>query len=238
MIVSIHQPNYLPWLGFFYKMWRSDRMVLLDNVQYSKNSFQNRNRIKAAGGAVWLSVPVMTAGRLAQSTDSVKIAPGMKWQKNHLQTIRQYYQRAPYFTLYLPELLRVYEQPWVRLLDLNVALIRLMADALQISTPLLFASDLGVEGNGTKLLIDTCHSAGATRYLSGFGGRDYQDPEQMVAAGIQLEVYDFQHPNYPQLWGEFIPQLSALDLILNTGPNAAAILRSSGAKGSVRCGGC
>lgn len=235
MIAAAHQPNYIPWIGYFYKLWLADCMVVLDNVQYTKNGFQNRNRIKTQRGSAWLTVPVVTAGRLGQATKDVEIVPGSSWYQSHLDTIRQNYRRAPYFLEYFPALEALYKRPWRRLVDLNLALIRFLAAALEIRTPLVLATELNVTGKGSALLVDLCCKVHATRYLSGFGGRSYQDSGQLADAGITLEVYDFKHPTYPQLWGEFIPQLTVLDLLLNCGPAAAHVVRSSGGQEGNSC---
>jgi len=175
MIVTIHQPEHLPWLGFFCKMAQSDLFVVLDTVQYEKNYFQNRNRIRsnsAATGLTWITVPVLTRGRSHQSIKEVRIDNNnRRWGEKVWQSIRHNYVRAPYFEHYADFIRETYTNgAWDLLVDLNLHIIRHLKDELGIATPLVQASELKAKGSQTELLLAICQELGATRYLSGPGG--------------------------------------------------------------------
>ncbi len=226
MIVAIHQPNYIPWLGFFHKIAQSDIFVSLDNVPFTKNGFQNRNRIKTPNGAMWLTVPVFTKNRLGQSTRDVEINNNVNWQKKHWHSISQNYSKAPYFKMFSEFFQRVYTvQGFSRLVDLNEAIIKFIIETIDIETKITKASSIHVYGEGTKLLVEICKAVGADTYLSGPSGMKYLEGEGFKDEGI-LVIYDnFQHPIYDQLFGPFLPKLSIIDLMFNCGPRSLDILR-------------
>lgn len=225
MIVGIHQPNYLPWLGYFYKVARSDIFVFLDNVQYSKNSIINRNKIKTPQGAAWLAVGVLTKGRFGQLIKEVEINNDTSWGNTHEKSISQNYSKTPYFKKYKVSLEDVYHRRWGKLVDLNEALIKLNCDLLGIKgVRFIRASELNVSGQSTELLINICKAVSADTYLSGFGGKKYMDGKAFEQAGISLRYYGFEHPTYNQLWGEFIPNLSIIDLLFNVGEKSLEML--------------
>ena len=225
MIVGIHQPNYLPWLGYFYKVAQSDVFVFLDNVQYSKNSIINRNKIKTPKGAAWLTVGVLAKGRFGQLINEVEINNATSWSHVHEKSISQNYSKTPYFKKYNDFLAAIYHRRWEKLVDLNEALIELNCDLLGIkSVKFIRASELNVSGQSTELLINICKAVGGDTYLSGFGGKEYMDENAFAQAGISLRYYDFEHPTYNQLWGEFIPDLSIIDLLFNEGERSMEVL--------------
>jgi len=229
-VVAIHQPEHLPWLGFFHKMLSSDVFVLLDNVPFRKNYFQNRNRLRGARGPVWITVPVLTKGRSGQLISQVQINPAeRRWGKRLWHTLRQCYGRAPFFAHYGPALEELYcHRQWQLLAELNVALIELLRQWLGIGTRLLRASELPVSGSSTLLLWRICRHLGAGAYLSGSHGPQYLDEGPFRQAGIEVLYQDFRHPRYRQLYEPFIPQMSALDLLMNHGPRSLDILRGKG----------
>ncbi len=218
MIVSAHQPNFAPWLGFFDKMLHSDVLVLLDTVQFIKRGYQNRARIKAVNGPQWLTVPVISKGRYDQATRDVEIDETAKWRSVHLRTLRTVLARTPH----RDELLEVVEPVYARddvhrLVDLNVALIRAVADRLGIATRLVLASELELEGSSTRLMVSLTTAVGGDVYLSGPTGRKYLEPELFDAAGLELRYHSFDAFEYPQLHGAFEPGLSCLDYLANCG---------------------
>ncbi len=218
MIVTVHQPEHLPWLGFFDKMRQADIMVLLDTTQFVKQDFQNRNRIKTAQGAKWLSVPVYRTGRSDQDILDVEICNERSWRHRHWGLIERSYAKAPCFDAHRDFFRELYAEPWTRLVDLNLAIIEYLAAQLGMPGRVLRASELGIhERGGTKINLAISQKLGAQAYLSGRYGRDYLDEAPFDAAGIQVLYQDFQHPVYPQLWGEFVPQLSTIDLLFNCG---------------------
>ncbi|HXH73037.1 MAG TPA: WbqC family protein [Mariprofundaceae bacterium] len=225
-LVTIHQPNYLPWPGFFHKWLLADVFVVLDTVQYHKNEWQNRNRIKTASGAQWLTVPV--SYRFPQRIDEVGIAGG-PWARKQIAAVEQAYAKAPYLDDYWPPLKALLERPWPRLAELNTEVIRLMGGMLGCTAPLLVASSMQIRSDDpTGRLIDLCKEVGGDAYLSGREGRNYLDADAFHEAGIGLWFQEVQPPHYPQLHGDFIPYLSALDMLLNVGPQAANMVRAMG----------
>ncbi|TLZ94926.1 MAG: WbqC family protein [Methanobacteriota archaeon] len=215
MIVTIHQPNYLPYLGFFHKMANADVLVLYDTAQYSKQlGFHNRNRIKTPQGAQWLTVPVQHA--TLRAIRDVQIVDG-PWALRHRQALDANYRRAPCYASYEKEIHAVLEKPWTSLADLNEALIALVARWLSIRTKIVHASELPAPqtDDATAKNIHMVRSLGGDTYLSGQGGHDYLDESQFTDVRL---VYDAFTPTpYPQLFGEFMPNLAAIDAVFNCG---------------------
>ena len=220
MKVAIHQPHYLPWLGYFAKWAAADRLIFLDTVQYEKNGWQNRNRVKTPDGPRWLTVPVHA--RLGTPIRDVTIDTAQPWRERHLRAIEQAYAKAPHLARYRDALGSFYSQDWVRLAPLAMASARWLAQALGVATPSACASELEVEAAGpgddaTTRLVALCRAVGADTYLAGQDGAQYMDARQFAVAGIAVESQRYEHPFYSQLHGEFTPFLSALDLLLMEG---------------------
>jgi len=225
-LITIHQPNYMPWSGFFHKWMISDAFIILDSVQYHKNEWQNRNRIKTAQGTQWLTVPVTY--RFPQRIEEVGIAP-QPWARKQIAAIEQAYAKAPFFDSHWPPLKHILMQPWSQLSELNIALIRQVGELLHCQAPIYIASQMQPQSDEpTERLIQLCHALDGTAYLSGSEGRNYLQREQFTQAGLTLYFQDVTPPIYPQLHGDFIPYLTALDLLLNTGPESASIIRTMG----------
>jgi WbqC-like protein family len=218
MNVAIHQPQYLPWLPYFLKIEESDVFILLDTVAFQKNGLQNRNQIKSAQGAHWLTVPV--SQRLGQKICDVKIDNGQDWRRKHWLTILQNYGKAPAFHMYEKELESVFTREWTDLVDLNLELILMMTRWLDIRVPIVRSSEMKATGVASELVLSLCLEVGGTRYLSGIGGTNYLSPEAFAEAGVEIAYRPPLLPNaYPQRFPKagFINHLSALDLILNCG---------------------
>jgi len=224
MIISVHQPQYLPWLGYFHKMQHSDAFVFLDNVQYKKREYQNRNRIKTKEGKMWLAVPVLNNGESYPSISSLRIDNFQRWRERHWRALSLNYARAPFFKDYSPFFEDVYKGEWEKLVDLNICLIKYMMGALGVEKPLYLESKLGIRSEKTMRIIDICRALKADTYLSGIGGKDYLAEEQFNSSGIKLVYQDFRHPQYPQCHGPFIPYLSTVDLLFNCGRDSLRIL--------------
>ena len=227
MRVAIHQPHYLPWLGYFAKWAAADRFIFLDTVQYEKNGWQNRNRVKTPDGPRWLTVPVHA--RLGTPIREVTIDTAQPWQERHLRAIEQAYAKAPHLARYRDTLGSFYGQDWVRLAPLAVASARWLAQALGVATPSALASEVGIgstsqRDDATARLVALCQAVGADTYLAGQDGARYMDTRQFAVAGIAVEAQRYEHPVYTQLHGEFTPFLSTLDLLLTQGHEALAIL--------------
>ncbi len=224
MKVAIHQPHYLPWLGYVAKWAAADRFIFLDTVQYAKNGWQNRNRIKTAAGPQWLTVPVRA--RLGTPIAEVTIDAGQPWARRHLRAIELAYGRAVGWDRHAESLRTFYEQPWRELATLAVANARWLAGALGIATPSRLASELRVtQTDPTERLVDLCRAVGASAYLAGPDGVKYMDVKRFRQAGIEVRAQAYEHPVYPQLHGAFVPFLSGLDLLLTTGADALAVVR-------------
>lgn len=218
MIVAIHQPNFLPWLGFFHKMVRADVFIFLDNVPFSKNSYQNRTKIKSAQGAQWLTIPVLTKGRSGQLTSEVLINQADRWRKTHLKTLRTNYQPAPYYEEIVSWLRPLYEKRPTHLAAFNQSLLTVLARQMDLSIEFVTASSLVAGGQGSELLLQLVQATDGHVYLSGSSGRDYLDLSLFERAGIDVWFQEFHHPTYPQLFEDFVPRLSAVDLLMNVGP--------------------
>ena len=226
MKIAIHQPHYLPWLGYFAKWAAADLFVFLDTVQYEKNGWQNRNRIKTRDGPRWLTAPVRA--RLGTAIRDVMIDTTQPWRARHLRAIENAYAKAPGWSRYRDELQSFYSRQWERLAPLAVDSARWLAGALGVSTPTRLASDLaladGPRPDATARLVAICRAVGADTYLAGRDGALYLDADQFAAAAIAVSTQRYEHPVYGQGPGEFTPFLSALDLLLMHGDEALGIL--------------
>lgn len=229
--IVVLQPGYLPWLGFFDQMRRADVFVYLDDAQYDKHGWRNRNRIKSQSGPQWLSVPVRHRGLGFPRILDVEIDNQTTWARKHVSSIRQAYARAPHLADYLPALEEILGRRWERLVDLDLALSTRMAGWLGLSTRVERSSSLGLATERSERLLEICSRFGAGRYLSGNAAQDYLDVPLFERHGIAVEWQDFAHPVYPQLHGAFVPYLSALDLLLNCGPRSGDVL--AGARDTV-----
>jgi len=224
VLVSIHQPQFMPWLGYFDKMDRADAFVLLDTVQYKKNEWQNRNRIKTAKGPMWLTVPVRY--RFPARIDEVAVHSEVPWPRKHLQALRTNYAGSAHWESQAAALEALYAEPAAGLAGVNADSIAWLAARLGIDTEMRWASSLPVATQEpTQRLVDLCRALGADAYLSGPDGRNYLDLARFAAAGIDVIFHEYEHPEYPQLFGSFVSHLSALDLVLNLGPDAGDVLR-------------
>lgn len=225
MIVSINQPAYLPWPGYFSRIQASDLHIVLDHVQFEKNSYTNRNRVRTAQGWTWLSVPLKTKGRFGDlAIHQVEIDAGHDWPAKHWGTLRQNYGKAPHFAAHAHFFEALYARPWQNLAGLLEAATGYLLGAFGIRTPLARSSGMAVEGRKSELVLNLCRSAGAKVYLSGPLGRDYLDEAAFRQAGIEVRYHDYAPPAYAQAYPGFEPGLSAVDLLFNQGPDSARIL--------------
>ncbi|MFW6115031.1 MAG: WbqC family protein [Thermodesulfobacteriota bacterium] len=227
MIVSANQPLFAPFPGFFYKACLSDTMVILDNVQFPRGStWLTRNRLKNDRGILWITIPVWRKSRGLQRINEVTIYPEGNRQRKNLTSIISSYAHAPYLIDHGDFLREMFSGRIERLIDLNMRIISYLQTNLEIDTPLLMLSELGIRAKGTELLVEICLKVGASGYLAQRSTEKYLDKELFAAAGIKLNLFDPPVPVYPQLWGTFIRNLSTLDLLLNCGPKSHHILFS------------
>jgi hypothetical protein len=220
MVVSIHQPNYIPWLGYFFKIAHADKFVFLDSVIYPKSSYVNRNSIKTQKGPALLTVPVRTSGKYYQLIEEVQTVENDPWAYRHLATLQCNYAKARYFSEIF-ELLRPHYEAArhaTSLAGFNIGLILTIADYLGLKTQFVRASDLGrISGQKTDLIREICLALSATSYLAGTGARSYQEDAKLEEAKISPLYSTFSYPTYPQQFGEFIPNLSIVDVLMNCG---------------------
>jgi len=230
MIISVHQPQYIPWLGYFHKILKSDAFVFLDRVQYKPAEFQNRNKIRTQDGWMWLSVPVLSQAGTRQIIADVRIDNSSSWQKDHLKSLEVWLGKSRFFKEHLDFLKGLYSKNWLGLSELNVEIISYILKYLDIKTPVYFESDLDIKSAKTDRIIDICKKLKADTYLSGIGGRDYLEEDKFKQSGIKLEYQDFNHPVYSQQFmkdkDDFLPFMSVIDLLFNEGAESRQILKS------------
>jgi hypothetical protein len=227
--IAIAQPTYLPWLGYFDLLDQVDKFVLLDTVQFEKQSWQQRNRIKTPTGLLWLTVPVIFRGRLGQRIVDVEIREADFW-RDHLRAVELNYRRAPFFDEHYPALSELLRRAssGLRLAELTITLFLWLAKTLGIKTPVARSSELAVDGKRTNLLAEICNLSGATTYVSPLGSADYLLNELPILSGrgVNAVFQHYEHPAYRQLFPPFHAHASVLDLLFNEGENALAIIRS------------
>jgi hypothetical protein len=224
---AILQPSYIPWRGYFHQIQKSDIFIFLDDVQYDKDGWRNRNRLKFPTGVQWLSIPVKTKGSLSEGLkiNEVKILYQKPWHQNHRQTIHFGYSKAPYYKHYAPLLDELYATGPELLADSTItSTIRLARELGLTETRFLRSSELPSHGVKTERLLSLLQPLGVTHYISGPSAASYMDLEQFAAAGISVEFMQYGYPPYPQLHGEYDPQVSILDLMLMTGPAAPSFI--------------
>lgn len=231
MRCMISQPTFLPWLGWFDLADQAQALVLLDTVQFDKRSWQQRNRIRTAKGLEFVTVPVTTAGRFTQTIAEVPLADPA-FGTRLLRSLRANYARAPFFAPVMAELEQTIPPAIATgmLVDLNEALIRLLARWMGITTPMQRASALGAGGKRGEHLALLCKTVGAREYLSTAGAQEYlsEDHAHFTARGISVWLHEYMPPEYPQMHAPFLPYASALDLVMMTGHGSGDIMRKAG----------
>ncbi|MGD0406335.1 MAG: WbqC family protein, partial [Candidatus Bathyarchaeia archaeon] len=226
MIIFVHQPEYMSWLGFFDKLARCDTFVIYDDAQFQHGGFHNRNKIRTAQGWEWLTVPI-THG-YPQTIKDVKIA-GTRWKNKHLSAITNSYEKTPYFKEYFPLIKEAIDFDHELLISLNLHLIRTFAEILSIKVNVVRSSEFpycGKEKN--EKLVSMCRSMGADTYLSGSGGKAYINENLFSQANIKIQWHNYVHPIYKQRYEGFQPNMSIIDLLFNTGPQAKEIILKGG----------
>ncbi len=225
--VAIMQPTYLPWIGYFGLMDAVDVFVILDIVQFDRRSWQQRNRIKTATGSMWLTVPVISKGQRSQSILETKIDTNQKFPLSHCRSISQNYSKSSNFKEYWPDIENIINSKHDYLSHLTVSLISLIKNRLAISTELILASNLSVSGNKDVLLLNICEEVGAKVYISPPGSESYLGSENCFdGSEVSLKYFSFEHPEYRQLFESFMPYMSIIDLLFNTGKASVEVIRS------------
>jgi hypothetical protein len=234
MILSTYQPYFAPFPGFFHKMLLSDTFVLLDEVQFPRGTtWITRNRFKHDQGSLWITVPVWKKSLGLQRISEVKIYHEVPWARKHLASLKAAYLRAPYFHDHLPFLEELFSSRYAKILDLNLAVIEHLMKSLGMETKLILLSSLGIGSEGNQRLVEVCTSLGATQYLAQGAARKYLDPQLFSDAHIEVKYVTLPRPVYPQLWGDFIANLSTFDLLFNCGPKGLEILKKAAGSHSV-----
>ena len=227
MILSINQPAYLPWLGYFNRIAKSDIHVVLDHVQFEKNSMINRNKILLNKEPLCLTIPVLTKGKFDDlSIKSLEVDQKTKWQKKHYSSISQAYSKTPFWKEISNKLEPFYQRDVQFLNPFLESKLMCFIDYLEIKTPLYFSKDYIFQQKKSDLVLEICQKFKATTYLSGPFGRDYLDLKKFSDLGIQVIFDDYKHPEYPQNSDKFQPHLSTLDLIANCGKNSLKVLKN------------
>jgi len=229
MDVSIHQPQYLPWTPYFRKIEQCDLFIFLDSVDFTKNGLQNRNQIRTEQGRQWLTVPVRQ--RLGQKINEVAIDTSTQWGRKHWERLQHSYSNAASFSTYKNQFSNLLTQEWFDLSRLNVYSIELMLNLLEIDTPTLKSSQLKSTGRSSDLIVNLCKEVGASRYISGSGGKQYLELAKFEKEGIEVIFLDPIAPEtYPQPFPqvEFYNDLSAIDILFNCGANWRSYLPEGG----------
>ncbi len=225
MVIGILQPGYLPWLGFFEQIYRSHVFIVYDDVQYDKEGWRNRNRIKTAKDIQWLTVPVLVHFEEHPLIHEVKINNTSNWRKKHLSSIRQNYSKAPFFKKYIPFFEEAFSKHWEYLVDVDIYFILKLAECLGMKDKkIIRSSTLHIEGDRIGRLVKICKFFQADIFYEGGAGKNYIDENYFIEQGIRVEYQDYQHPIYSQLYGDFIPYLSVIDLLFNHGDQSLSIL--------------
>ena len=231
-VVCVHQPDFIPWIGFFHRLLKSNIFVMLDNVQLLRQGWHNRDKIKTASATMWLTVPIKWKGNFKQLINEAEIDNSQSWRQKHLKTLHFWYKKSPYFDTYFPQIEEIYSRGQQKLVELNIDLLEFLLQAFEIEVKTLFASSLNVTGKSTGLMVEIVKAVGGDTYLSGIGAKDYLDVQKFEQVGLKVIWQAFEHPVYPQLHGEFIPNLSSLDFLFNCGDKCPEILRNSSTRTS------
>jgi len=223
--ISIRQPGYLPYLGFFKKIQSVDEFIFLNDVQYSRGDWDNRNKIRTTEGSLWLTVPILNNSK--KLLNEVKIDNSSNWIYKHKSAIKHNYENSPFFDKYWNHIEEILDKSYTKLLELNIALINYFISVLKIKTKIIFSSDLNLDSTGSEKLLDICKNCNAQIYLSGELGTNYLNEKIFEKEGIQVIFEKFIHPTYSQKFEEFIPNMSIIDLLFNEGENSIDILKNS-----------
>jgi hypothetical protein len=225
MILTGHQPTYLPWLGLFHKISLADSFVSFNQVQYLTKDWNNRNRIKTPQGPMWLTVPVLSKGYLKKKITEIEINNSLPWRRQHWRSLLANYRRSPYFQNFSDFFEDVYQREWHFLAELDEYMLKWFLKTLGIQTRFLDASQFEFQGAKSELVLDMCRQLRADTCVFGALGKEYVKVEEFETAGIKVVFQDYNHPTYPQQHGAFVSHLSIVDLLFNCGPDSLAILK-------------
>ncbi|MFC1807222.1 WbqC family protein [Candidatus Omnitrophota bacterium] len=227
MRITIHQPEHMPWLGFFHKISMADDLVILDSVQYRKNYFQNRNKILTNESWQWITVPVKNS--FGQLIKDVQIDGDNKvWKRKYWDSVCHAYQKKPFFKRYAKDIKDIICKERIFLAELNCALIFKLMDFLKLTPNVIRSSQMKVQGKGSELLLDICIKAKADTYISGISGKEYLDVGSFEKSGIKVVFQEFHHPIYDQMRDCFLECMSVIDLLFNYGEKSLDVIKGKG----------
>lgn len=221
MILSAHQPAYLPWLGYFHKIAISDVFVILDDVQFEKNSFTNRNKIKTPNGSIWVGVPMSMDGHIGKTIKEMEISNKFNWAEKHWKSIYLNYKKAPYFNLYCDFLEDTYKKEWSSLTNLTENMTEYFLEQLGIETKIYRQSEIKTQHKKQELIVELCRELNADTFVFGKLGANYADRDYFEDNNINIYFQEYNHPIYEQIWGKFIPNLAVIDLLFNVSKDEA-----------------
>jgi hypothetical protein len=224
MILTAHQPVYLPWLGLFHKIALSDAFCYFDDVQYLKKDWNNRNKIRTKTGGIWLTIPVLTKGYREKKIREIEINNFIDWRKKHWKSIYLTYKNAYFFNKYSDFFEDVYKKEWKYLTDINEYMLKWFLKELNIDVKYYKASELNFGGHKSELVVNMCKKLNAKLYIFGKLGKDYANEGDFNQEGIKIYFQDYKHPTYPQLFDDFLPYMSIIDLLFNVGDSSLEVL--------------
>lgn len=226
MILTAHQPSYLPWLGLFHKIALADHFVLFDQVQYVPKDWISRNVVKGPNGPILLTVPVLKSGYLEKKIVDIEVHNELPWAKKHWMSIEQCYKKTPHFKTIAGFLEDTYKREWKYLADLDFHMLKGFLEILGIKTPVTRAGEYKFQGAKSELVLDMCLQLGAKVYIFGALGADYADREMFTSKGVTPYFQEYKHPEYRQNFGPFAPNMCIIDLLSNVGPDSLDVLMS------------
>jgi len=224
MKVTVHQPNFLPYMGFFDKCDYADILVIYDSTQFKKKDFQNRNKIKGKESWFWLNVPIKFNS--TSKINEVKIDNSHDWKRIHLRALKTCYSNTPYFDKYFSSIKEIYRKEWEYLSSFNIELIKFLLTELGIKCKIILSSDLSLETKATEGLVEICQKVGSNHYISGKDGKGYMNLDYFKSKINFIEFQDYKHPIYSQKFGKFEPYMCILDVLFNEGPESLKIIKS------------
>ena len=231
MILTAHQPGYLPWLGLFHKIYLAEKFVSFNLVQFEIKGWHNRNKIKTSSGPVWLSVPVFTKNHLNSKMIDIEICADTPWQKKHFKTIKIAYSKSTHWNKYCDFFEDLYlNHRWENLVDLNQYMLKWFISTLQISCIFEDMRDYNFEGSKSNLVLDMCVKMGASSYIFGKQGVDYADCDSFRERDIDVYFQDYIHPKYNQVHGDFLENMSIIDLLFMYGNNSLEVILDNNIK--------
>jgi len=224
--VCIHQPDFIPYLGFFHRLLETDVFVILDDAQFIKDGWHHRDQIKSTAGKAWITLPI-NRDDWFKNINEVRLVQPQEWKAKHLNLLKENYRKSPHFGEVFRQIEGIYAKNHERLIDINLDFLNFLFACFDLHPKPLLSSMMGVPGKSTDRLVQMVSQLCADRYLTGTGSRAYLDESKFAERGIQVVWQNFNPPAYQQLHGDFIPHLSSLDALFNLGPQGARKLLES-----------